>query len=211
MLSKSAASLMLLLLGGCDLVNDRPHPPPSVAKPAAAPLKWAMLDHNKLYMTIEKRQEAQGKAEPQDFAKKLAALRAAEQEEANSEQPARQKCADMAGAGKANDSNPAYMQCLRNLKDDPAIKAVRSKLRIMAGALMNRESMDALTASARQNASLSKTVLDSYAAQHDYALIVSNHQPNLLYKQSPTVVDITDDVLKFLAQNPALLDNPPEP
>ena len=52
--------------------------------------------------------------------------------------------------------------------------------------------------------------MDSYAAQHDYTLIISDNSQSVLYNQYQVALDITTDVLEFLEKNPALLANPPE-
>ncbi|MBT9100112.1 hypothetical protein KFZ76_20625 [Methylovulum psychrotolerans] len=204
MLKKTSLGLMLLLLCACDFSRSKSVPPPAapIAHPPETPLKWVKVDTNKLSLAIERLLQAKDGVAQQRYNEKLAQLRAAQQEVADLERPGRQKCAEL-----ADEYNPV-MQCIKSLQEEPAILAALHKQLYLRAQLATPSDLHYLEELASATARLTASVLKDYSAQHDYALILHDYPPDVLYSSQP-VTDITDDVLDFLQQTPDLLADPP--
>jgi Skp family chaperone for outer membrane proteins len=211
MLNKPAASLLLLLLTGCDVI-DHQQPPPKPAEAAPAPLKWAKVDRYKISSTIKNAlQQASANAAHQGD-ETIQQTRDALRQQINALQQAFQKkCVDMATTDSqtpAADSAKLMKACLKKQSDDSEISTLIAQFNKSLAderAIWGQDSRFYPQAD-----KLLKPVMDSYAAQHDYTLIISDNSHSFLYNQDQVALDITAEVLEFLKQNPSLLDNPPE-
>lgn len=225
MTQKLTVCLLLTLLTGCDWLEQ-----PQSSKPAEQPIKWAVVEKHKLDEAMGEavaKANPEIAADKKQYAEAATAAALAMGQIAEITRSLKQKCDDYVVNNNKNAppkpepefrvrsggpvppvsqaemilrGDPVYAECLKKIPEDPLLRDLQAKLdsfNVLEKGQNNRsgklrEQVDKALA----------TILAAYGQQHGYQLIISKNGQELLFNKSNLVLDITPDVLDFIAKHP---------
>jgi len=228
---KTAASLLLILLAGCDPVQP---PPPTPAPVTTAEIKWVVAHNHELTQAITaaltsadpaielgKKQYEEMSNERRLLSKQIEQLQrdlkrqcyemwdnAHKNGPAKSGHPSsKPPRLDYSPSDPIDYDDPDYRACLQKIPVDPLLRDLQGKQHAYfekEGEYSQREQ------TLRQNAaSALAKLLDTYAQAHGYQLIVDYDGRNVLFNRSKIVLDVTADLLDFIGKQPLTTPAPP--
>jgi hypothetical protein len=228
---KTAASLLLILLAGCDPLQSPPPTPVTNAE-----IKWVVADKYKLTQaitaaltsadpTIElgKKQHEEMSKERQLLNKQIEYLelglrlqcynvwnKSHKHEPTKSGQPPSKPPTrlDYSPSDPIDYDDPDYRACLRKIPTDPLLNDLQSKQHTYYFEKEREYSQREQTLRQNTESALTK-LLDTYAQAHGYQLIIENDERNVLFNSNKIVLDVTADLLDFIGKQPLTIPAPP--
>ncbi|ASF44692.1 OmpH family outer membrane protein [Methylovulum psychrotolerans] len=227
---KTAASLLFILLAGCDALQSSP------PAPAPAEIKWVVADKYTLTQAVTaaltradpaielgKKQYKEMSNERQFLNKQIEHLeldlrlqcyeawdKVHKQGPAKSGQPPSKPPTrlDYSPSNPIDYDDPDYRACLRKITTDPLLNDLQSKQHTYYFEQEREYSQREQTL--RQNTESTLTqLLDTYAQAHGYQLIIESGERNVLFNRNKIVLNVTADLLDFIGKQPLITPAPP--
>ncbi|MBT9100124.1 hypothetical protein KFZ76_20685 [Methylovulum psychrotolerans] len=238
MSQKLAVSFILTLLTGCGQLQSPASQAPAAARPAGPEIRWVVADTRKLTEAVEIaiiNADPDYQTEKKRYADSKQAQQLLREQIDELEQAGKRKCIDERGNPRQNDPNnsssplntpmlrgfsrpsrlsaeiqrpnkPSYWDCVKTIAEDPLISDLRTQQSRFGNIEQQRRNTE------RERRQRAETILSKLAADygqaHGYPLILNNISQYVLFNRNKVVLDVTDDLLDYIAAHPEATQPP---